>query len=129
MDQAPAALSNIFGSAFNEIREEVNELKQSKTSHVKKIEGLEAGQNEFRKLSEEVMAALVDFESRAETSEKQLKESSANIGQLERALYRAVLNAKSQEKTTTELMVSLAEAQNEIAALKLLLSAKNEVPR
>jgi hypothetical protein len=126
MDQAPAALSNIFGSAFNEIRDEVNELKQSNTSLLKKTEALEAGQTEFRKLTDELTTTFVDLESRAETSEKELKESCTNVTQLEKVLYRVALNAATQKKVTDDLRVSLAEAQNEIAALKLHLTAKDE---
>jgi uncharacterized coiled-coil DUF342 family protein len=129
MDQAPAALSNIFGSAFNEIRDEVNELKQSNTSLLKKTEALEAGQTEFRKLTDELTTTFVDFESRTETSEKEFKESCTNVTQLEEVLYRVALNAATQKKVTDDLRVSLAEARNEIAALKLLHTAKDEVSR
>ncbi len=129
MDQAPAALSNILGSAFSEIREEVNELKQSNNSLLKKVEGLEAGLIEFRKLTDELTTNCVDFESRAETTEKQLTEACAKWKLLERVLYKVVLHAKEQEKATKEFRVSLAEAQNEIAALKLLLTARDESSR
>lgn len=129
MDQAPAALRDILGSAFGEIREEINELKKSNTSLLKKVDGLEAGLQESRKVNDELTAAVVDFESRAETSDKQLKESCAKVVQLEKTLRRVWENARDQSKMMNELRVALTGAQHETAKLKLLLAAKHEASR
>lgn len=105
MDQAPAALSNILGSALDEIREEFNELKQSNTSLVKKHEELDA--------------ALVQSQTNTAALESQQTESMERIAELHEAL-------EAQAATSTGMRVSLTEVQNENSALRELLMALSD---
>lgn len=90
MEQAPAAFSAIFSSLIEDIRDELNELKQSNTSLIRKAETLEAAQDASK-------AAIT-------TLENALQESQAEVEQL--------------KTTTCNITASVKEARKESKALQ-----------
>ena len=72
MDQAPAALSAIFTNVFEEVRDELNELKQSYTSVLKTVETHEAYIGEMKQQSEATQTAQEHSQSQLETQQAQI---------------------------------------------------------
>jgi predicted nuclease with TOPRIM domain len=123
MDQAAQALSNIFGGALDEIREELNELKQSKTALLKKNEALEAAHNNSARVITQLQGALRETHSLAQAALASHKSDNLLNQQLWERLKEVRETVESQRIANSHLSVSLAEARNEVAAVKLLLDA------
>ena len=90
MDQAPAGLATIFTNLVDDIQEQLNELKQSHTSLLKK----------------------------QETHEAEQKDSRATIERLDNALNASQSQLEEHKHTIEELSASLAVAREENKAMK-----------
>ena len=123
MDQAPQALSNILGNALGEIREELNELKQSNTLLLKKNEALEAAHNQSTQAIFQLQGALKETRSRTDAVGAAHNKSIALNRQLWGRLKDVQHEVAAQCMNNRRLNVSLAGARNELAAVKMLLDA------
>ena len=123
MDQAAQALSNILGSALDEIREELNELKQSNTALVKRSEAFEAAHDQSTGVIMQLQKALNETLSHAQAARTAHDRNSTLNQQLWESFKEVRGQVEAQSMTNSHLTVSLAEARNEVAAVKLLLDA------
>ena len=123
MDQAAQAFSNILGSAVDEIREELNELKQSQTGLRKRSEALEAAHDQSTGVIVQLQKALNEALAHVQAARTAYDGDSTLIQQLWEKIKEVRGEVEAQRMTNSHLTVSLAEARNEVAAVKLLLDA------
>ena len=123
MDQAAQALSNILGSALDEIREELNELKQSNTAFGKRSEALEAAHGQSTGVIMQLQKALNEILPHAQAARMAYDGNNTLNQQLWESFKEVRGQVEAQSMTNSYLTVSLAEARNEVAAVKLLLDA------